>query len=436
MKYREFLETIYPKEFVQDLLDSLNTSPLGGVRLNMLKYSGFNPLGGLKKHPFVKNGFIYDKETEQLGKNPYHDLGLYYIQEPSAMMVGELLDVKPKDLVIDLCAAPGGKSTHVGAFLDDDGLLIANDINSKRCLDLSENIARMGIKNCYVTNESVDKLVSSFGAIFDKVILDAPCSGEGMFRKNKAAEEDWSEDKVLRLSSLQKELILKAYQLLKKSGIMIYSTCTFNKYENEDVVRHLLNNTNASLIGIKEMAGVDRGIEMEEAIHLFPNHFQGEGHFMALIKCNDEQPIFGRFKSEKPVDSKTLKTFKDFVNSALNADFEAKRIINNSNHLYYLPKTSLDMRGLKVLRFGLYLGELKNNHFVPSHDLALASTPSMWKSVIELDENQVQAYKKGLSINATCANGYALLTFNNYSLGFGKVVNGVVKNHYPKYLRR
>ena len=167
------------------------------------------------------------------------------------MMVGELLDVKPNDYVIDLCAAPGGKSTHVASFLGENGLLVSNDINSQRCLDLSENIQKAGIRNCYVTNESIDKLVSSFGAIFDKVVLDAPCSGEGMFRKNKEAEKDWSKEKVERLSELQKDLIIKAYKLLKPNGTMIYSTCTFNNLENEEVVKHLLENTNASLIKIK-----------------------------------------------------------------------------------------------------------------------------------------------------------------------------------------
>ena len=436
MNYQEFLETIYDKQFVIDLLNSLDKKPLSGARLNTLKYNGLNPLEHLTKHPFVRNGFIYDKEKEKLSQSPYFDLGLFYIQEPSAMMVSELLDVKPDDFVIDLCAAPGGKSTHVASFLGENGLLVSNDINSQRCLDLSENIQKAGIKNCYVTNESVDKLVSSFGAIFDKVVLDAPCSGEGMFRKNKEAEKDWSKEKVERLSELQKDLIIKAYKLLKPNGVMIYSTCTFNNLENEEVVKYLLDNTNASLIKIKEMPNVDRGLDMVEAIHLFPNHFQGEGHFMALIRCNDEWPKYARYKVKNIINNKDIIPFLEFEKVALNITFPRDHIINNNNHLYCLPSNILDMTGIRVLRFGLYLGELKGKHFVPSHDLALATAPKDWKKVIEIDENDYNAYKKGLSLSTDTSNGYALLSYNNYGCGLGKVVNGVVKNHYPKQLRR
>ena len=435
MEYRDFLLTMFPLDFVDKLLKSLETKPYAGVRLNTLKDIEYNPLESLEKHPYVDNGYIFDKEEIALGKAIYHDQGLYYIQEPSAMLVGSLLNVKKDDLVIDLCAAPGGKSTHVASFLGEDGLLISNDINTQRSKELSGNIARMGIKNCLVTNDNVAHLESHFGGIFDKVILDAPCSGEGMFRKNKEAEKDWSEDKVKRLSELQKELILQAYHLLKRGGLLIYSTCTFNKYENEEVINYLLENTNATLVALPKIPNANRGIDMDEAIRLFPTSFKGEGHFIALICCNDDNPLYYRSKKEKTSDRKSYNVFANFVKENLNIEFDSNRIINNNNHFYYLPKNNLNLDGIKVLRFGLYLGEIRSTNFFPSHDFALSSKPNEWKRHLELNENEANAYLKGLSIERNADNGYTLLTYKNYPLGLGKIVNGIIKNHYPKNLR-
>ena len=407
-----------------------------GLRLNYKKQINKEFFDGLEKHPFVKDSFIYQKTNQDYGKNAYHAQGCYYIQEPSAMLVGELLDVKENDFVIDLCAAPGGKSTHVARYLNEDGFLISNDINYKRALDLSENIERMGITNCIVINSDVKRITETMQGCFDKVVLDAPCSGEGMFRKNSFAKEDWSIEKVNTCVKIQKEIILDAYSLLKYDGEMIYSTCTFNKYENEEMIKFLLENTNAELIMLPEIEGADRGIDMQEAIRLFPYKYKGEGHFICKIKCKDEHRFYN--KKDKPIQlkEKDLLPFVEFEKKSLNIKFDRKRLFLNGEHLYYLPKNALSLGNLRILRNGLYLGEIKSKHFVPSHSLALATSKSEWKLSIDLDDLQVTNFLKGESFDVDSPNGFTLVTYKNNSIGFAKISNNILKNHYPKGLRK
>ena len=400
-----------------------------GLRINYKKPIDPSFFAELEKHNFVKDAYIYKKDNQEYGKIPYHAQGCYYIQEPSAMLVGELLDVKENDFVIDLCAAPGGKSTHVARYLNESGLLISNDINYKRALDLSENIERMGITNCIVINSDVHRISEAMQGCFDKVILDAPCSGEGMFRKNSFAKEDWSMDKVNTCVKIQKEIILDAYKLLKYDGEMIYSTCTFNKYENEEMIKFLLENTNAELIMLPEIEGVDRGINMKEAIRLFPYHYKGEGHFICKIRCKDEHRFYVKKEKQHLINDKDLLPFIEFQKKSLNMKFDRKRLFLNGEHLYYLPKNCLNISNLRILRNGLYLGEIKSKHFVPSHSLALASFKENWKLTLELDESQVKQYLKGESFTVSSQNGFALITYKNNSIGFAKITNNILKNH-------
>lgn len=438
MDYKTFLETTFNKEFASNLLSAIEKEPISGLRLNPFKLPPINIYQHLEKHCFVKNGYLFNKKEIPLGKNPLHNAGAYYIQEPSAMMVAELLNIQPNDFVIDLCAAPGGKSTHAASFLSEDGFLLSNDINHQRALDLAENIERLGIKNAFVMNESIDRLANKYQGLFDKVILDAPCSGEGMFRKNQAAFEDWSIDKVERLSQLQKTLILDAYRLLKKGGYMIYSTCTFNPHENEEVIQYLLSNTNASLVRLPYIETTHRGINMEEAIRLFPTTFKGEGHFIALIQSNDEYEPKAIKKFKSNIDKKSLEIFRTFSKQTLNIMFDETRLNLNNNHLYYLPLNCLYNDGLRTLKSGLYLGEIKEKYFLPSHALALASKPSDWKRTIEFksDSKEIIDYMKGLSFKFDGEDGYTLITCENLSIGFCKISKNNLKNFYPKNLRR
>lgn len=430
-----FIET-FNKENYDKLEKSFDSNPYRGLRLNYNKPIDSSFFSKLEKHSFVKDAFIYEKTNQDYGKNIYHAQGCYYIQEPSAMLVGELLDVKEDDFVIDLCAAPGGKSTHIARYLGNEGLLISNDINYKRALDLSENIERMGIKNCIVINSDVEHITDVMQGCFDKVVLDAPCSGEGMFRKNSFAKEDWSIDKVNTCVNIQKEIILDAYKLLKYDGEMIYSTCTFNKHENEEMINYLLANTNAQLIELPQIDGADRGIEMKEAIRLFPYNYKGEGHFICKIKCKDEHPFYNKKEKITQIKEKDILPFIEFEKKSLNIKFDRKRLFLNGEHLYYLPKNSLNVSGLRILRNGLYLGEIKSKHFVPSHSLALASNKNEWKQSLELKETDALRFIKGESFDVNSSNGYTLITYQSNSLGFAKISNNTLKNHYPKGLRK
>ena len=294
MNFYEHIETIIGLEEKEKLEKAIDEEQIKCFRVNTLF---LNPSDLKTSYPnLVSNkeidySFYYNKKEYDLGKSIEHFAGGIYIQDASAMLVTHILDPKENEKIIDLCAAPGGKATQASILMKNTGLVIANDYNEKRSEILSENVERLGITNTIVLNNSIDKLAKHFGGYFDKVILDAPCSGEGMFRKNDLSYIDWSIEKVNRCSTLQKELILDAYSLLKKDGIMVYSTCTFEKEENEDVVQYLLEKTNASLIYIKEIDGALRGINMKEAIRLYPSHFKGEGQFIALIKCNDDHKL-------------------------------------------------------------------------------------------------------------------------------------------------
>ena len=380
----------------------------------------------------INYSFYYDKNEYDLGKSVEHFGGGIYIQDASAMLVTHLLDPKENEKVIDLCAAPGGKATQASILMKNTGLVIANDYNEKRSEVLSENVERLGITNTIVLNNTVDKIANHFGGYFDKVILDAPCSGEGMFRKNDLSYLDWSIDKVHRCSEIQKELIMHAYSLLRKDGIMVYSTCTFEKEENEDIVQYLLNNTNASLINIKEIEGAKRGINMKEAIRLYPSHFKGEGQFIALIKCNDDHNIkLKKYQNKNNQISQLLKLTNDFIlqNSSNN---KIKEIYPFNTTINYLKFGNINIDGLKVKRYGLNMGQVINNRFEPSHSLMKVLD---LKQNHEITKEEYFKFIKGETLVNNNYKGYLGIKYNNLTIGFGKASNNQIKNHLPKGLR-
>ncbi len=434
MDFKTHLAETLGEKLANELIDSLDKKPYISFRSNSLKtldnkeYQDF--CANYEKHIYVDNAYYANKK---MGNNPYHHAGAYYIQEASAMLVGELLPIDSNDKVLDLCAAPGGKSSHVAARLNNTGLIISNDISYPRAKILSENIERMGIRNAFVTSNTIDDFISYQG-FFDKIILDAPCSGEGMFRKNELVEEDWTFNKVLACASIQKDLILKAYKLLKKDGLMIYSTCTFAKQEDEDVIKYLLENTNASLIRLPDIKGVDRGINLDEALRILPNHFKGEGHFICLIKCNDDhESLIHNYKQPK-IRQDTLKLIKDFANNNLTYKLDENRIYINKDLVYYLKDNFVPDK-LKVLRYNLLLGEIYNNRFIPSHALAISSMPNGFKNVLDLDDSNIFKYLHGETLPCNY-KGYTLVTYKGISIGLGKASNGILKNLYPKGLRK
>jgi 16S rRNA C967 or C1407 C5-methylase (RsmB/RsmF family)/NOL1/NOP2/fmu family ribosome biogenesis protein len=401
------------------------------TNINFIK-SVFNDF---TNHPLIENALIYHSSIK-LGKHPLFHGGAFYIQDPSAMMVASILTIEPGDKVIDVAAAPGGKSFQVATRLNESGLLIANDLNYNRAKVLSSNIEKYGFKNVYVTSNTTADLVKYHAGLFDKVILDAPCSGEGMFRKDELAKNDWSYDKVTACALTQKQLIIDSYKLLRKGGMMIYSTCTFSIEENEQVIKHLLANSKAKLIKIFDDPRFKRGLGLAESIRLFPFIFPGEGHFIALIQSNDDyNATETKFKSSV-LDKNNFTIVDNFLKTYTTIKLEKSRLSEINNQIYCLPKTHFNTYGLNVLRSGWLIGSIEKNIFFPQHSLAMGLASSDFKNVINLDlaSKELATYLKGEAISSS-GDGYHLICSAGISLGFAKISNGIFKNHYPKGLR-
>lgn len=435
MNFYEHIEIVIGKEEKDKLENAIEQEQIKCLRVNSLY---LKPNSLKETYPNIVNNneidysFYYDKNEYDLGKSIEHFAGGIYIQDASAMLVTHLLNPQENEKVIDLCAAPGGKATQASILMKNTGLVIANDYNEKRSEILSENVERLGITNTIVLNNNVDKIANHFGGYFDKVILDAPCSGEGMFRKNDLSYLDWSIDKVHRCSEIQRELIMHAYSLLKKDGILVYSTCTFEKEENEDIVQYLLDNSNASLINIKEIEGAIRGIDMKEAIRLYPSHFKGEGQFIALIKCNDEHNIkLKKYQNKNNQIPQLLKLTNEFILQNSNNN-KIKDIYPFNTTINYLEYGNINIDGLKVKRYGLNMGQVINNRFEPSHSLMKVLD---LKQNHEITKDEYLKFIKGETLENNNYKGYLGIKYNNLKVGFGKASNNQIKNHLPKGLR-
>lgn len=431
------------KELLKDeydaFMDTLSQPSVKAFYTNPLKPNiiAYLDQSIIKKHPVVENGYYFDYEKMPLGKSPFFLCGAYYIQEPSAMLVSHFLDIKPDDYILDMCAAPGGKTCAIASRLSQQGLMIANDIVSLRAKILSENVERFGLNNTIVTNSDPQIFTSQFHEFFDKIILDAPCSGEGMFRKNDQAIETWSLAKVQECAHLQKQLIDTAMKLLKPGGQLIYSTCTYNTQENEEQIRYLLEHCDCSLVPLKKSHGMQPGIHMEEVVRLYPHHYQGEGHFIALIQKHG-QPQSQRMKALKAQISKqNAKLVESFYQQYLKKSLPAY-LYENQSHIYAIQPQFPVLKGIRVLRNGLYLGECKKNRFEPSHALALTLHPDEVKQTYIFHEKneEVKKYIHGEALEGTNQKGYGVIFVEKYPLGFYKESNHQAKNLFPKGLRR
>ena len=439
-----------------DFLYSYDNNRFQALRFNTLKVQSpeermriLNVLGisSDKKVSWANEAYYFD-ENVRPGKHPYHEMGLYYIQEPSAMSAAALLAPKPGMRVLDLCAAPGGKSTQLATYLGDSGLLVSNEINTQRSRILSQNIERMGIKNAIVTNEDSFVLASHFPGFFNAIQVDAPCSGEGMFRKLPEAIEQWSMENVAICAARQKEILDNAAVMLKPGGTIVYSTCTFSKEENEDVIEYFLER--------------HPDFTLEEMERFWPHKVDGEGHFVAkLVRRGSVDTGFksdrqtkkiknnkNRKNETKPALTKeNMKLLSEFLDETISEDMAAwiknSRLVMFGEQLYRLPDMEVDIKGLKVQRAGLHIGEFKKQRFEPSHSLALALKLSEAKNVVKLtwDDPQTTGFFNGQSVmlsdeqTAECKKGWALVCVDGYPAGWGKVNGAQVKNHYPKGLR-
>lgn len=426
---------MYPEKFLnrmQNMLgneypafwEALNAERAQGLRINLKKNVNKDELPfSLEKVEWCENGFYYDN-NEHPGRNPLHFAGAYYIQEPSAMGIVPELEVEPDDYVLDLCAAPGGKSSQIAERLGPKGLLISNEINPKRSQILAENIERMGMPNVCITNEAPEKLSPRFAGFFDKILVDAPCSGEGMFRKDETAVTEWSEENVELCAARQDGILDEAAKMLLPGGRIVYSTCTFAPQEDEgSVERFLARHPEMKLIKQKR---------------LWPHKVKGEGHFGAVFEKLGDKPA----RVNLPAQKQTLeKDYEEFIKANLIISPDelvfGGKYIKFGEYLYLVNSSLPDFKGLKIVRPGLCLGELKKNRFEPAHALGCALKPEEVKNSLILKNNEKRAtdYLSGLSINCENENGWCLVCIDGYSCGWGKVSNGVLKNHYPKGLR-
>lgn len=443
-RMQKFLQEEFP-DFMQSYSDPKSL----GLRINTLKVSvnefqNISPFS-LKQIPWTETGFYYSEEDAP-GKHPYHEAGLYYIQEPSAMAVAEYLDPQPGEKVLDLCAAPGGKTTHIAAKMKQDGLIVANEIHPARAKALSQNIERMGIKNTVVLNENPERLAKRFEQFFDRVLVDAPCSGEGMFRKDPHACEEWSLQHVKSCSIRQLRILEQAAAMVRTGGKLVYSTCTFSPEENEGVISQFLKkNPFFELVGMTRHDGFQKGRpewvdcpvhHLDKTIRIWPHHVEGEGHFIAALHRKDgKQPAFKRKQPARAQDKKQLAHYESFAKDYLNDFILPKTFIYFGDHLYAVPDAMPPLVGLKAIRPGWHLGTFKKNRFEPSHALALSLHPEQANCRIDFNPSEILAYLRGESIHVHGPKGWCLITVDGYSIGWGKAVGAVLKNHFPKGLR-
>jgi len=421
------MKTILKDEY-DEFLASYDLPNYKGLRLNTLKIQDASILPfKTSKIPWCETGYYYEEDGP--GKHVYHDMGLYYIQEPSAMAVVEELDVCPGEICLDLCAAPGGKSTQIAAKLNGSGVLVSNEIIPSRAKILSQNIERMGITNAVVTNESPKNIAKFFPRKFDKILVDAPCSGEGMFRKNEEAINEWSEENVQMCADRQLEILIEAEKCLKENGRIVYSTCTFSIQENEGLIKRFLD-LYPSFHLIQPKHHFENGLlGMDFAQRIYPHKVKGEGHFFAVLQRDGEEAET-TFKM-KEIKQNTM--FDNFILESTVVDLKYNVVFGDN--LYLSPIQKLD--GLRVERPGLHLGEIKKNRFEPSHSLALALKPQDFKNKIELkaDSKELQAYLSGETIETDIV-GWGVIVVDGHNLGLFKGDGRIAKNHYPKGLRK
>ena len=424
-----------------DFIKSYDTQINKGIRINTLKCSDSLPiLNSCEKIQWCEDGYYADNLIIN-GNHPYHASGVVYFQEPSAMAVACGMPIGENVKILDLCAAPGGKTTHIGARMGNHGLLLSNEIIPKRAAVLSENVERMGLTNTIVTNESPRQLSERFEGFFDGIIVDAPCSGEGRFRIEPQAVEEWSVNHTLSCAVRQKNILDDAYKMLKCGGYIMYSTCTFSYDENESVVQYMIDKYNMQLCHIDGLDMLSDGIGdgMQDCRRIFPHKNKGEGHFMALLRRTEESnpAKVHQKKKEKRKDTQldlAINLYREFEKSALNTKLDGEFVLFGDN-LYLMPEY-INLDKLRVLRCGLHLGIIKRNRFEPSHALSHALPADMYINRIEfsLNSDEIKRYMHGETLSNSM-NGWCIITADSYSIGWGKGSNGIVKNHYPKALR-
>lgn len=492
--FRDKMMDLLGEEEFEQFLASYDQARSFGLRVNTGKIAKADFLDKspfvLEPVPWASEGFYYE-EGERPGKHPYYHAGLYYIQEPSAMAPAELLQVQPGDKVLDLCAAPGGKSTQIGAKLQGEGVLVVNDNHSDRVKALVKNLEIFGVRNAVVLNERPERMLNVFQSYFDKILIDAPCSGEGMFRKEEDMMLQWERHTVQEFASMQRELLGQAAQMLAPGGTIVYSTCTFSPEENEAQIAEFLDKQPAFEVVPIERFEPGRpdflrepwceenySTRSREAVagtaRLWPHRLRGEGHYVAVLRKvgdagagrdaglragagadfvsasgagqrsgRDALRGKGRAGTESRVSLEPLQAFEDEL--LRSEPFADLRLVCYGEHAYASPASLPELHGLKVVRPGWYIGALHRGRFEPSHALAMGLRMLEAKRALSLDLSDERAlrYLKGETLEVAeseiirdpevtkAAKGYCLVCIDGHPVGWGKWLNGMLKNEYP-----
>ena len=450
-KMKQFLGEEYP-----EYLASYEEEPRSGLRVNtgrltpeqfleMAQTADWN----LKPVPWTKNGFYY--QGERPSRHPWYYAGLYYLQEPSAMAPAAWLPIKPGDRVLDLCAAPGGKSTELAAKLAGTGVLFSNDISNSRAKALLKNLEMFGAGNICVTSEAPEKMAGILPEFFDKILVDAPCSGEGMFRREKNAAVEYNSDSPEYCARRQSEILESAAEMLRYGGRLVYSTCTFSVAENEGVVSaflkrhsdfHLIqtpysnpyfnNDTSSGNAAVPFDCAADFSVcgEMAKTVRLMPHRVQGEGHFAAVFEKDGQDDVKREFDG---ANSPEGELFLQFSQRYLNQKWTGIKVFGGN--VYLFPHKLEQLKRCNVIGKGLFAGQNLKGRFVPSHALCMALTPGQVKQVIELDGIQLTQYLRGETLQMASSDGWGTICYKGVNVGWYKAVDGMLKNHFPKGLR-
>ncbi|MDO4199111.1 MAG: RsmB/NOP family class I SAM-dependent RNA methyltransferase [Erysipelotrichaceae bacterium] len=400
----------------------INTSKISVEDFMKINHFDLSPV------PWTDDGFYFDEEKDKPSKHPYYYAGLYYLQEPSAMLPAEVLELDENDIVLDACAAPGGKALKLANKLHNTGTIIANDISVSRAQILLNTLQTGGIPNAYVMANDIAEL--KMEECFDAILIDAPCSGEGMFRKEPSLIKSWLEKGNDYYADIQKKIIEAGIRMLKDGGRMVYSTCTFNPKEDEEIIEYALSICpELKVLPIKKYEGFSEGItdKTKNCVRLYPHKINGEGHFVAYLQKGDTKKV------NKAVSYQSKLPSFDFFN---NVNITINQYFEERNGKYYLiPYLPFDTKGLRIIRSGLLLGETKKERFEPSEALAMALSKDTYHSCINLkaDDHRVIKYLKCETIETKefPNEGYTLVLVDNYPLGFGIIKNGILKNKYP-----
>lgn len=437
------MKTLLSEDF-DEFVEALETNLNKGIRLNKLKldkeeFERLMPFS-FEQVPWCNEGYYLENSEDRPSKHPYYYAGLYYLQEPSAMIPVEALDVKPGDRVLDISAAPGGKSTQISSKLMGKGIIISNDINPKRTIALNKNISLFGVRNSVVINNRPENLKNIFPGFFNKILVDAPCSGEGLIKKNINNFEIDHEKYV----AMQKQILSSVHEMLEDGGELVYSTCTFNPSENEGIINWFLDTFKEYDVADINIDGLDSGrpewinghISIAKTRRAWPHKIRGEGHFIAkLVK---KSGVINKKYQSFLMNKNNLESYFYFVKEyGLDESFDSN-VSNINNFVYQIPIGLPNMKNIKPLSTGVLLGEIKRDKFIPSQEMSLLLNKNNFSNIIDIngDDIRIIKYLKGETIEVDeKIDGLSLVCVDGYGLGFGKSQSGMLKNLYKRQWR-